>query len=289
MELPKGFIPPSDTVQILLEAPGIIRQSELRRFVDLRRNENVLTKAQGEFLTVLSDDLNERFEDGWLVQMGLIQMYRDHTGIVVIEEDRSTVEVPKGFFPPSETVQRLLEAPGVIRQAELLKFVDLRDALCDEENVRTEAQGKLFAALRDDLNEHFEDGWLVEMGLILTYRGHTGTVVINDTPSLRGNSTKSHLSALLACTFYMRFLHAFSVCSFVYLVLDVISSCILCMLLSHAFLHAGCRRNRHPWGVGVEVARFVSPIVAELSPILGRDSWPVAKLSSILSGSWSGL
>ena len=101
MELPKGFIPPSDTVQILLEAPGIIRQSELRRFVDLRRNENVLTKAQGEFLTVLSDDLNERFEDGWLVQMGLIQMYRDHTGIVVIEEDRSTVEVPKGFFPPS--------------------------------------------------------------------------------------------------------------------------------------------------------------------------------------------
>lgn len=36
MGLPKGFIPPEDTVQVLLEAPGVIKQSDLCRFVDLR-------------------------------------------------------------------------------------------------------------------------------------------------------------------------------------------------------------------------------------------------------------
>lgn len=36
MELPKGFSPPQDTMQVLIEAPGFIKQCELRAFVEVR-------------------------------------------------------------------------------------------------------------------------------------------------------------------------------------------------------------------------------------------------------------
>lgn len=89
MGLPKGFIPPEDTVQVLLEAPGVIKQSDLCRFVDLRNwlMGGATTDAERELFRALRDTLKEHFNAGWLVQMGLVQMYRDHTRVIVISED----------------------------------------------------------------------------------------------------------------------------------------------------------------------------------------------------------
>lgn len=90
------------------------------------------------------------------------------------------MELPKGFIPPEETVQALLEAPGIISQFDLRRLTELRDRICD--GLATNVEVELFQALRGDLNERFEAGWLVEMGLVRIYRDHTGLVVIDDDP-----------------------------------------------------------------------------------------------------------
>ena len=74
-----------EATQVLLESPGVIRQSELQLAARLRRDwwEN-----DGDWQTVrnLLDSINQRFEDGWLIEMGSVQLYRDHTGVIVIDD-----------------------------------------------------------------------------------------------------------------------------------------------------------------------------------------------------------
>jgi hypothetical protein len=43
--------------------------------------------ANCKLFDALRDLLTERFEDGWLIQMGLFSMYRDHTGVLVISDE----------------------------------------------------------------------------------------------------------------------------------------------------------------------------------------------------------
>jgi len=74
-----------ETCELLLEAPGVIHQAELRRYVWMR--EHLLeTYDNWAPFSEFRDSLTERFEAGWLVEMGTIRMYRDHTGVIVIDE-----------------------------------------------------------------------------------------------------------------------------------------------------------------------------------------------------------
>ena len=85
MENAPRFTLAEEATQVLLESPGVIRQSELQLAADLRAD---WWNKTGDWQTVrnLLDSLKQRFEDGWLIELGRVSMYRDHTGVIVIDD-----------------------------------------------------------------------------------------------------------------------------------------------------------------------------------------------------------
>jgi hypothetical protein len=69
MRLTQSLIPPWETAQVLLESPGVIRQTDLAEFVRLR--EDLLDGQEvGAEFREMHDSLNARFEAGFLIEMG---------------------------------------------------------------------------------------------------------------------------------------------------------------------------------------------------------------------------
>jgi hypothetical protein len=77
----QSLIPPHKVFQVLIESPGVIRQADLCELVRLRASGEDWPRF-GE----LRDLQREQFEAGWLIEMGAIRMYRDHTGAVVVSD-----------------------------------------------------------------------------------------------------------------------------------------------------------------------------------------------------------
>ena len=86
MRLTQSLIPPWETAQVLIESPGVIRQAELAEFVRLR--EDLLSgEADEDEFSDLRESLTDRFEAGWLIEMGRVSMSRDHVGILCISDE----------------------------------------------------------------------------------------------------------------------------------------------------------------------------------------------------------
>jgi hypothetical protein len=77
-------LPAEDAWAVLAEAPGIIRQAELKFFHNL---SDRWFREGGEYpvvLDVLRESLHERFAGGHVIEMGEFEFYRDRDAIMVI-------------------------------------------------------------------------------------------------------------------------------------------------------------------------------------------------------------
>jgi hypothetical protein len=77
----ESLIPPHEVFQVLIESPGVIRQAQLRELTRLRNSGD-----DWPCFAQLRETLAEQFEGGWLIEMGTIRFYRDHTGTLVISD-----------------------------------------------------------------------------------------------------------------------------------------------------------------------------------------------------------